>query len=157
MHDPLTDGQHGETPTLDARRQVVPAGLESLLLAVEDSLQLTVHGEAPDLHSSLPGASAATSGGAAGHACIEHGNHEDRPRLVCRPIDTCSLLVTTGAFPRRADIRTPQRTVRDWRRRGVGPRWTRFQGVGRLHITVAETRRFLASATVTRAEVRSDG
>jgi hypothetical protein len=29
-------------------------------------------------------------------------------------------------------IRTPQRTVRDWRRRGVGPRWTRFQGVGRL-------------------------
>ena len=42
-------------------------------------------------------------------------------------------------------IRTPQRTVRDWRRRGVGPRWTRFQGVGRLYITVAEARRFLAS------------
>lgn len=54
-------------------------------------------------------------------------------------------------------IRTPQRTVRDWRRRGVGPRWTRFQGVGRLYITVADARRFLASATVTRAEVGSDG
>ncbi len=58
-------------------------------------------------------------------------------------------------------IRTPQRTVRDWRRRGVGPRWTRFQGVGRLYITVAEARRFLASAsasaTVTRSAVRSDG
>jgi hypothetical protein len=54
-------------------------------------------------------------------------------------------------------IRTPQRTVRDWRRRGVGPRWTRFQGVGRLYITVAEARRFLASATVTRVEVSSDG
>ena len=54
-------------------------------------------------------------------------------------------------------IRTPQRTVRDWRRRGVGPRWTRFQGVGRLYITVAEARRFLATATVTRAEVGSDG
>jgi hypothetical protein len=54
-------------------------------------------------------------------------------------------------------IRTPQRTVRDWRQRGVGPRWTRFQGVGRLYITVAEARRFLASATVTRVEVRSDG
>jgi hypothetical protein len=54
-------------------------------------------------------------------------------------------------------IRTPQRTVRDWRRRGVGPRWTRFQGVGRLYITVAEARRFLASATFTRVEVRSDG
>jgi len=54
-------------------------------------------------------------------------------------------------------IRTPQRTVRDWRRRGVGPRWTRFQGVGRLYVTVAEARRFLASATVTRMEVRSDG
>jgi excisionase family DNA binding protein len=26
-------------------------------------------------------------------------------------------------------IRTPPRTVRDWKRRGVGPRWTRFQGV----------------------------
>jgi excisionase family DNA binding protein len=33
-------------------------------------------------------------------------------------------------------IRTPQRTVRGWRRRGVGPRWTRFQGVGRLYVTV---------------------
>ena len=54
-------------------------------------------------------------------------------------------------------IRTPQRTVRDWRRRGIGPKWTRFQGVGRLYITVAEARRFLASATVTRAEARSDG
>ena len=54
-------------------------------------------------------------------------------------------------------IRTPQRTVRDWRRRGVGPRWTRFQGVGRLYITVAEARRFLDSATITRAQVRSDG
>ena len=54
-------------------------------------------------------------------------------------------------------IRTPQRTVRDWKRRGVGPRWTRFQGVGRLYITVAEARRFLASATVTRVEVGSDG
>jgi hypothetical protein len=54
-------------------------------------------------------------------------------------------------------IRTPQRTVRDWRRRGVGPRWTRFQGVGRLYITVAEARRFLNSATVLRAEVRTDG
>ena len=53
-------------------------------------------------------------------------------------------------------IRTPQRTVRDWRQRGVGPRWTRFQGVGRLYITVAEARRFLASAAVTRAQVDSD-
>lgn len=44
-------------------------------------------------------------------------------------------------------IRTPQRTVRDWRRRGVGPRWTRISGVGRLYITVGEARRFLRSAT----------
>lgn len=44
-------------------------------------------------------------------------------------------------------IRTPQRTVRDWRRRGVGPRWSRLPGVGRLYITVAEARRFLRSAT----------
>lgn len=53
-------------------------------------------------------------------------------------------------------IRTPQRTVRDWRRRGVGPRWNRFQGVGRLYITVGEARRFLASARTARAGVRSD-
>ena len=47
-------------------------------------------------------------------------------------------------------IRTPQRTVRDWRRRGVGPRWARFDGCGRLYITVAEARRFLGSGTVVR-------
>ena len=44
-------------------------------------------------------------------------------------------------------FRTPQRTARDWRRRGVGPRWARFNGCGRLYITVAEARRFLRSAT----------
>lgn len=44
-------------------------------------------------------------------------------------------------------IHTPQRTVRDWRRRGVGPRWARFEGCGRLYIQVAEARRFVASAT----------
>ena len=44
-------------------------------------------------------------------------------------------------------IRTPQRTVRDWRRRGVGPRWARLNGCGRLYITVAEARRFLGSTT----------
>jgi hypothetical protein len=53
-------------------------------------------------------------------------------------------------------IRTPQRTVRDWRQRGVGPRWIRFQGVGRLYITVGEARRFLASATRHPAQVGSD-
>lgn len=44
-------------------------------------------------------------------------------------------------------IRIPQRTVRDWRRRSVGPRWTRLDGGGRLYITVGEARRFLRSAT----------
>jgi hypothetical protein len=46
-------------------------------------------------------------------------------------------------------IRIPQRTVRDWRQRGVGPRWSRFDGTGRLYITIAEARRFVASATTT--------
>ena len=54
-------------------------------------------------------------------------------------------------------IRTPQRTVRDWRRRGIGPRWARFNGCGRLYITVAEARRFLSSATTTRREERVGG
>lgn len=40
---------------------------------------------------------------------------------------------------------TPQRTVRDWRLRGVGPCWRRFNGCGRLYTTVAEARRFLRS------------
>ena len=46
-----------------------------------------------------------------------------------------------------AFIRTPQRTVRDWKRRGIGPRWWRFNGTGRLYTTVAELRRFLRPAT----------
>lgn len=40
-------------------------------------------------------------------------------------------------------IGVPQETMHEWRRRGVGPRWTRFQGVGRLYVTVEEARRFL--------------
>ena len=44
-------------------------------------------------------------------------------------------------------IHTPQRTVRDWRRRRVGPRWVRFEGCGRLFMQVGEARRFVASAT----------
>lgn len=40
-------------------------------------------------------------------------------------------------------IHTPARTVRDWRRRTVGPTWHKYPGTGRLYITVAETRRFL--------------
>ena len=54
-------------------------------------------------------------------------------------------------------IRTPQRTVRDWRQRGIGPHLARFNSCGRLLITVAEARRFLSSATATRREERADG
>ena len=42
-----------------------------------------------------------------------------------------------------AFIRTPQGTVRDWRRQKRGPHWWRFNGNGRLFTTVAELRRFL--------------
>lgn len=44
-------------------------------------------------------------------------------------------------------MKLPPRTVRDWRQRNVGPRFRRFQGVGRLYVTVGEVRRFLASST----------
>jgi len=37
----------------------------------------------------------------------------------------------------------PEETMHEWRRRGLGPRWSRFQGVGRLYVTVEEARRFL--------------
>lgn len=43
-------------------------------------------------------------------------------------------------------IRTPQRTVRDWRRRRVGPQFWRFNGTGRLYTTVAEVRQWIAPA-----------
>ena len=79
-------------------------------------------------------------------------------RIGRRPRRKATVMVTPIGIPDDWDdnnlilfeefcelIRTPQRTVRDWRQRGVGPRWTRFQGVGRLYITVAEARRFLAS------------
>ena len=47
-------------------------------------------------------------------------------------------------------IRTPPRTVRDWRRRRVGPRWVKLDGCGRLFMRVGEARRFLTSATYDR-------
>lgn len=46
-------------------------------------------------------------------------------------------------------IQTPVRTVRDWRRRHVGPTWHKLDGTGRLYITVAEARRFLRTTTRT--------
>ncbi len=44
-------------------------------------------------------------------------------------------------------IQIPPRTIRDWRRRGVGPHWTKLDGAGRLYITVAEVRRFVSGTT----------
>jgi hypothetical protein len=43
-------------------------------------------------------------------------------------------------------IHIPPRTVRDWRRRDIGPRWSTFEGCGRLYIVVAEVRRFVNGA-----------
>jgi hypothetical protein len=54
-------------------------------------------------------------------------------------------------------IRTPPRTVRDWRRRRVGPHWVRLEGCGRLYITIAEARRFLTNATQPPQREPSDG
>ncbi len=54
-------------------------------------------------------------------------------------------------------IRTPPRTVRDWRRRRVGPRWERLDGCGRLFMRVAEARRFLRSTRPSTRRERHDG
>ena len=51
-------------------------------------------------------------------------------------------------------IHVPPRTVRDWRRRGAGPRWSKLPGAGRLYITIAEVRRFTRAAAV--ADLRGD-
>lgn len=53
-------------------------------------------------------------------------------------------------------IQTPPRTVRDWRRRRVGPRWIKLEGCGRLLVTVREVRRFLGAA-VTEFQTSSPG
>lgn len=53
-------------------------------------------------------------------------------------------------------IHTPQRTVRDWRQRGIGPRWARFNGCGRLYITAAEARRFIKAAIVSTHDTEQD-
>lgn len=55
-----------------------------------------------------------------------------------------SALLTFEEFC--ALVHIPPRTVRDWRRRGVGPRFWRFNGTGRLYTTVAEVRRWIAPA-----------
>ena len=44
-------------------------------------------------------------------------------------------------------LQLPQRTVRDWRRRNVGPTWLKPAGTGRLYLTVAELRRFVHNTT----------
>lgn len=51
--------------------------------------------------------------------------------------------------------RTPERTVRAWRRRGVGPAWGRFPGTRRLYTTVAETHRFLNGTLAPAPRTRS--
>jgi len=42
-------------------------------------------------------------------------------------------------------IQTPQRTVRDWKRRKVAVRWRRLGDTGRIYTTVGEARRFVHS------------
>lgn len=43
-------------------------------------------------------------------------------------------------------LRIPQRTVRDWRRRHVGPHpWVKLEG--RIYLGVGDLRRFVKSAT----------
>ena len=39
----------------------------------------------------------------------------------------------------------PQRTVRDWKRRGIGPTWTKAPGTGRLYIQIRQARGFPAA------------
>lgn len=68
------------------------------------------------------------------------------PRPIHVPDEWCDHdLLTFEQFCTLIQI--PVRTVRDWRRRGIGPRWTKLDGTGRLYLSVAETRRFLRATT----------
>ena len=63
--------------------------------------------------------------------------------ILDQQVDTALILSEEFSEP----TRTPQGSVRDRRRRCTRrPHWDRSQGVGRLVTTVAEARRFLASA-----------
>ncbi|MEU0313070.1 hypothetical protein [Nocardioides sp. NPDC006273] len=53
-------------------------------------------------------------------------------------------------------IQTPQRTVRDWKRRKVGVDWRRLGNTGRIYTTVGEARRFVHAGQNGRKEVRAD-
>ncbi len=53
-------------------------------------------------------------------------------------------------------VNIPVRTVRDWRRRRIGPRWTKLEGTGRLYIAVIEVRRFLRTTTNTHRQTPTD-
>lgn len=53
-------------------------------------------------------------------------------------------------------IQTPQRTVRDWKRRKVGVRWRRLGRTGRIYTTVGEARRFVHTGQNGGKEVRAD-
>ena len=65
------------------------------------------------------------------------------PKLLGIPSDwDDERWITFEEFCKLFDL--PQRTVRDWRRRGIGPHWTRFPGTGRLYIQVREARRYPA-------------
>lgn len=53
-------------------------------------------------------------------------------------------------------IQTPQRTVRDWKRRKVGVPWRRLGDTGRIYTTVGEARRFVHSGQHGGGQVRPD-
>ena len=61
-------------------------------------------------------------------------------------------LLTFDQFCELSD--TPARTARGWRRSRVGPEWCRFEGCGRLYITVAEVRRCVKRRLSQRARCR---
>ena len=47
-------------------------------------------------------------------------------------------------------------TVVDWQRRGVGPRWWRFGGTGRLYTTAGEAKRHLPQVAHSGPHVNRD-
>ncbi len=62
-----------------------------------------------------------------------------------------NTIITIDEFGEMLGLTEDQ--LQEWSSRGVGPRWHRFQGKGRLYVTAAEARRYLTTSNFIGGEI----